>query len=157
MNPQVNPPGSTAAAEQRRPDKAVLRVNLRPATPEDETQAKALIETAIRAISAEHEVAIAVHGGFGRPPKPIDARARKLFELVKRSGADLGQEIGWRDTGGVCDGNNIAACGVPVVDTMGARGGAIHSDQEFLIVESLVERAQLSALTILRLTNGEAL
>jgi glutamate carboxypeptidase len=56
----------------------------------------------------------------------------------------------------VCDGNNIAACGVPVVDTMGARGGAIHSDQEYLIVESLVERAQLSALTILRLAQGEA-
>ena len=46
---------------------------------------------------------------------------------------------------------------MPVVDTMGARGGAIHSDEEYLIVESLVERAQLSALTILRLANGEAL
>ena len=40
---------------------------------------------------------------------------------------------------------------------MGARGGAIHSDQEFLIVDSLVERAQLSALTILRLADGEGL
>ena len=86
----------------------------------------------------------------GRPSRSTPA-ARKLFELVRRSGADLGQEIGWRDTGGVCDGNNIAACGVPVVDTMGARGGAIHSRTEYLIVESLVERAQLSALTILRL------
>ncbi|HET9428499.1 MAG TPA: hypothetical protein VFO69_09095, partial [Allosphingosinicella sp.] len=62
-----------------------------------------------------------------------------------------------RASGGVCDGNNIAACGVPVVDTMGVRGGAIHSDQEFLIVESLVERAQLSAVTILRLAQGEAI
>jgi glutamate carboxypeptidase len=58
--------------------------------------------------------------------------------------------IAWRDTGGVCDGNNIAACGVPVVDTMGVRGGAIHSDAEFLIVDSLAERAQLSALALLR-------
>ena len=110
-----------------------------------------------REIAAAHDVAIHVHGGFARPPKPIDAEARKLFELVRRSGADLGQDIGWRDSGGVCDGNNIAACGVPVVDTMGARGGAIHSDQEYLIVDSLAERAQLSALTIIRLANGEAL
>jgi glutamate carboxypeptidase len=51
----------------------------------------------------------------------------------------------------VCDGNNIAACGVPVVDTMGARGGAIHSENEFLIVDSLAERARLSALVLLRL------
>jgi len=139
------------------PDKAVLRVNLRPATSSDEARAKSLIDAAIWAVSAEHEVAIDVHGGFGRPPKPLDARALKLFGLVRRSGADLGQDIGWRDTGGVCDGNNIAACGVPVVDTMGARGGAIHSDQEYLIVESLVERAQLSALTILRLAQEEDL
>jgi glutamate carboxypeptidase len=51
----------------------------------------------------------------------------------------------------VCDGNNIAACGVPVVDTMGVRGGKIHSEEEYLIVESLSERASLSAVTILRL------
>ena len=138
------------------PDKAVLRVNLRPATPADEARAKALIAAAVWAVSEEHEVSIEAHGGFGRPPKPLDPRALRLFELVRRAGADLGQQIGWRDTGGVCDGNNIAACGVPVVDTMGARGGAIHSEEEFLIVESLVERAQLSALTILRLANGEA-
>ena len=71
-----------------------------------------------------------------------------------QAGADLGQTIGWKPTGGVCDGNNIAACGVPVVDTMGVRGGAIHSDQEYLIVESLAERAALSALTLYRLANG---
>lgn len=139
------------------PDHAVLRVNLRPATPDDEIRARSLIEEAVAAISAAHDVAIHVHGGFGRPPKPMDAATTRLFELVKRCGADLGQPISWRDTGGVCDGNNIAACGVPVVDTMGARGGSIHSDQEYLIVDSLAERARLSALTILRLADGEGL
>jgi len=139
------------------PDSAVLRVNIRPLTPEDQARAEAELDEAIAAIGVKHDVRIHRHGGFARPPKPIDPQARALFELVRRSGADLGQEIGWRDTGGVCDGNNIAACGVPVVDTMGARGGSIHSDQEYLIVESLVERAQLSALTILRLAQGEAL
>jgi glutamate carboxypeptidase len=139
------------------PDKAVLRVNLRPRTPEDQAQAQAALDETIAAVAAKHDVTIHAHGGFARAPKPIDARAARLFELVRRSGADLGQQIGWRDSGGVCDGNNIAACGVPVVDTMGARGGAIHSNEEYLIVESLVERAQLSALTILRLAQGEAL
>jgi glutamate carboxypeptidase len=78
----------------------------------------------------------------------------RLFELVKGAGADLGQTIGWKATGGVCDGNNIAACGVPVVDTMGVRGGKIHSEQEYLIADSLGERAALSALTILRIAEG---
>ena len=54
----------------------------------------------------------------------------------------------------MCDGNNLPACGVPVIDTMGVRGGSIHSMEEFLIVDSLAERAALSALTILRLAEG---
>jgi glutamate carboxypeptidase len=138
------------------PDKAVLRVNMRPRTPDDQARAEAELDEAIAVVAVTHDVKIHRHGGFARAPKPLDAKAERLFGLVRQAGADLGQRIEWRDTGGVCDGNNIAACGVPVVDTMGARGGAIHSDQEFLIVESLTERARLSALTILRLANGEA-
>ncbi len=136
------------------PDRAVLRINMRPQSTSDEQRAQAALDEAVAAVAAEHDVRINIHGGFARPPKPIDQQAKKLFELVRDCGADLGQAIGWRDSGGVCDGNNIAACGVPVVDTMGVRGGAIHSRQEYLIVESLPERAQLSALTILRLASG---
>jgi glutamate carboxypeptidase len=133
------------------PDHAVLRVNLRPHTPNMETYSYAQIKALIHAIQNEHEVSIHLHGSYGRPPKPIDAQAEKLFGLVKQCGADLGLNISWKSTGGVCDGNNIAACGVPVVDTMGVRGGSIHSADEFLIVDSLTERAQLSALTLLRI------
>ena len=136
------------------PDRAVLRVNMRPFTPEDEKRARSALDAAVAMVAAEHDVRIHVHGGFGRPPKPVDAKAEALYTLVQRCGADLGQTIQWQPTGGVCDGNNIAACGVPVVDTMGVRGGAIHSADEYLIVDSLAERAQLSALTILRLASG---
>lgn len=138
------------------PDLAILRVNLRPATPEDETRAQGLITDTVQQVAATHEVMIDVHGGFGRPPKPMTPEAEALFMLVKQAGADLGQAIGWQATGGVCDGNNIAACGVPVVDTMGVRGGKIHSAEEYLIVDSLKERAALSALTILRLAGAGA-
>jgi len=136
------------------PDHAVLRVNMRPANAEDEASGRALIETEVERVRKARQVEIDVHGGFGRPPKPIGPEALKLYELVQSCGADLGQDIGWRDTGGVCDGNNIAACGVPVVDTMGVRGGAIHSDREYMIVESLEERARLSALVMLRMAEN---
>ena len=113
-----------------------------------------MIEALTSAIAKDHDVDVDVHGHFARPPKPMTPEAEALFNLVKRAGADLGQQISWKSTGGVCDGNNIAACGVPVIDTMGVRGGSIHSMEEFLIVESLAERAALSALTILRLAEG---
>jgi glutamate carboxypeptidase len=133
------------------PDLAILRVNMRPRTPEIEMAAKREIHGAITAVAADREVEIKLSGGFGRPPKPLTPDAEALFGLVKRAGADLGQAISWQSSGGVCDGNNIAACGVPVVDTMGVRGGKIHSMEEFLITDSLGERASLSALTVLRL------
>lgn len=139
------------------PDHAVLRVNLRAATPEQMRH----VERSMAAITADieraHDVAAMVHGGFNRPPKPVDQRAQRLFALVEDCGRALGLSLARRDTGGVCDGNNIAACGVPVVDTMGPRGGAIHSEGEFLIVDSLTERARLAALVMMRLGSGAAL
>jgi glutamate carboxypeptidase len=139
------------------PDHAILRVNLRPHTPELVEYARNEINALIAAISTEHDVAIHLHGSFNRPPKPLDPQAEKLFGLVKQCGMDLGLTIGWKSTGGVCDGNNIAACGIPVVDTMGVRGGAIHSTDEYLITESLSERAALSALTLMRIADKGSL
>ncbi|MFN4096018.1 MAG: hydrolase [Sphingomonas sp.] len=134
------------------PDQAILRVNLRPATPAAMVAAETALRDTIANIQREHDVHCHLHGGFNRPPKPLDPAATRLFELVRDCGAALGlPPIRWNATGGVCDGNNIAACGIPVVDTMGPRGGAIHSSDEFLIVDSLAERAQLSALTMIRI------
>ncbi|KLE35101.1 hydrolase [Aurantiacibacter luteus] len=145
------------AANNVVPDHAVLRFNIRPKT----TEAAEAFARDLKAMLAEvetlHEVSIHAHGGITRPPKPVDAAAQKLFDLVRDSGAALGQTIGWQPSGGVCDGNNIAANHVPVVDTMGVRGGAIHSPDEYMIVPSLAERARLSAVVLHRLATGDAL
>ncbi|MEP9401102.1 hydrolase [Sphingomonas sp. VNH70] len=133
------------------PDHAVLRVNFRPRGADDIARAQAAIDGAVAAVAAAHDVSVHTHGSFNRPPKPIDAQAARLFALVQAAGADMGVPIGWRDTGGVCDGNNIAAQGVAVIDTMGVRGGAIHSAEEYMIVDSLAERAALSAVAIARI------
>jgi len=137
------------------PDHAVLRFNIRPKSTSAMEGFDTELAKVLSAIEQEHEVSIHRHGGVTRPPKPVDDKAQKLFDLVRECGAELGQDIRWQPTGGVCDGNNIAACGVPVVDTMGVRGGAIHSADEFLITASLAERAALSARVIQRLSNFE--
>ena len=136
------------------PDHAVLRFNIRPKSTTASDTFERDFKSLIAAVEAAHEVHCHTHGGVTRPPKPVDARAQQLFDLVRECGAELGQDIRWHSTGGVCDGNNIAACGVPVVDTMGVCGGAIHSAQEYLIVPSLATRAQLSARVIQRLAEG---
>ena len=74
------------------PDLAILRVNLRPATPEDELRAQDADRGDASPRSPPSTMsAIDVHGGFGRPPKPMTPEAEALFKLVKQAGADLGQ------------------------------------------------------------------
>jgi glutamate carboxypeptidase len=141
-------------ANNRVPDLAVLHFNVRPRGLEDQARAQVLLDDLISAIACDHDVAIQLNGGFGRPPKSITPAAERLFALIAQSARDLGDTLDWIDTGGVCDGNNIAACGVPVIDTMGACGGAIHSPDEFLLVDSLVPRARLTALVLHRLDGG---
>ena len=137
------------------PDHAVLRFNIRPRDTVDAERFDHAIYGVCREVELEHEVQVRLHGGITRPPKPLTPAAEALFGLVRECGAALGQAIAWQTSGGVCDGNNIAAVGVPVVDTMGVRGGAIHSNEEYLIVPSLAERAALSAVVLHRLAGGE--
>ncbi|MEO5598602.1 MAG: hydrolase [Novosphingobium sp.] len=136
------------------PELAIVRFNVRPVHQRDADEAATILENIRTIVSDEHDVAIRIHGGFGRPPKLISEGTERLFALVARTAADLGEPLDWKDTGGVCDGNNIAAMGVPVIDTMGALGGEIHSPGEFLLVDTLVARARLTALVLHRLSNG---
>ena len=133
------------------PDLAILRVNIRPHDEAALQRARQLLLDICWDVTRRHDVKVSLHGSFARPPKALDAASLKLFGLVEDAGAALGLTLARKASGGVCDGNNIAACGVPVIDTMGVRGGAIHSADEFLLVDSLVERAQLSALAISRI------
>lgn len=96
-----------------------------------------------------------LHGGMTRAPKPMDKAQTALFEAVKAAGALLGQEIAWKPSGGVCEGNNLHAAGLPNIDTLGVRGGDIHSEAEFAWPDSFVERAQLSALILCKVASGE--
>ncbi len=135
-------------------DKAVVRFNVRvPDAP-----ASAWVAEAVRGIAAEPPfpgLTLDLHGGMTRAPKPMDASQTALFEAVRETGALLGQPITWKPSGGVCEGNNLHAAGLPNIDTLGVLGGDIHSDQEFAWPASFVERAQLSALILCKIASGE--
>lgn len=136
------------------PDNAVLRFNAR--FPDEATCR--WMEFAIdEALKAERRDGITVdlHGGVTRAAKPFNAAQQQLFEAVKTTGALIGQDIAWKPSGGVCEGNNLFAAGLPNVDTLGVRGGDIHSEKEFAWPQSFAERAQLSALILCKLASGE--
>lgn len=90
-----------------------------------------------------------------RLPKVLDAPTKQLFEDYARCARDLDLPFQTRTTGGVCDGNTLARVGLPTIDTVGAIGGALHTPDEYLLCSSLVERAQLAALFLLKLANQD--
>lgn len=135
------------------PDVAVVRFNVR----FPEAEAAAWFEAQVARIVAEVEgdLHAHLHGLITRGAKPFNAAQQQLFGAVKQVGALLGQDIAWKPSGGVCEGNNLFASGLPNVDTLGVRGGDIHSEAEHAFPESFVERAQLSALILMKLASGE--
>jgi len=44
---------------------------------------------------------------------------------------------------------------LPVIDSLGPVGGELHSDREYLRIDSLVERTKLVTLLLLKLASGQ--
>ena len=135
------------------PDLALCRFNVRYVEPKQQSQ----ITTAMRQIMNDanhHGITTALHGSFAAPPKPITPGYQHMLDALADCGAELDIPVSFHDTGGVCDGNRLAAAGLVNLDTLGPRGGAIHSDDEYLECDSLTERARLSALLMMRLATG---
>ena len=131
------------------PDLAIVRVNVRVRTAEGQVEVEQQLSEVVKTFGQLEGIDVSLDGEFGSPPKPITPEMETVMERIEKCGAALDVDIQWSGTGGACDGNKFAAMGLPNIDSMGPCGGRIHSDEEFLIVESLVPRAKLSALVLL--------
>ncbi len=136
------------------PDLAIVRFGARAPDEAAAAWTNAQVNKLLNEALARDGISGHLHGGFYRPPKPRNDAQSALFDVVEKTGIAAGLELTFVDTGGVCEGNNIFAAGVPNVDTLGVMGGRIHSDEEYMIVSSLVERAKLSAFLLNRLVDG---
>ncbi|MDQ3003275.1 MAG: hydrolase [Fibrobacterota bacterium] len=139
----------------RVPDLAIARFNLRARGAEDQEAAEAFLQAQAAAFAKREGFSLEIHGYFTSPPKPLEGGTLALLDAIGETGGMLGLDLKWHASGGVSDGNKLAAAGLPNVDTLGARGGNIHSPAEFLSLDSLPERARLTALLLMRLGSGE--
>lgn len=137
------------------PDLAIARFNIRMKQSDDVNWINQKLTRLIEDLNDTDGITAELSGGFTRPPKPMAPANLTVFNWVKSAGAALGQTIKWAPSGGVCEGNNLWASGCPNVDTLGVRGGDIHSDREYIKLSSLVERAQLSALILMKIASNE--
>ncbi|QUW21606.1 M20 family metallopeptidase [Sporosarcina sp. Marseille-Q4063] len=113
------------------------------------------LENKIKEICAVPDVkgtTIKVTGGIERPPMVKNEQTIALLNVIKSIGDELGIEIKDMATGGGSDASFTSAMGVATIDGLGPIGGNAHSEDEYLEVESLVERTNLLAHIIHRLT-----
>lgn len=139
------------------PDLAICDFNIRIKNNEDEAWCLEQLDHIVETLNAKEGIRAVLHGHFTRKPKLITPGIQQLFELLELCGKELGIPIHYKPTGGCCDGNNLAAAGLPNIDTLGVRGANIHSSEEYVKLDSLVERAQLSALMMMKLSSGDLL
>ncbi|MDW3221474.1 MAG: M20/M25/M40 family metallo-hydrolase [Paracoccaceae bacterium] len=84
-----------------------------------------------------------------RPDTPGTAR---IFEIAKDIASEIGFEMTGRSQGGGSDGNFTGALGIPTLDSLGVRGADLHTLNEHIRVDSLVERARLMTGLLMRLS-----
>ncbi len=139
------------------PDKASCLWNVRAAMPEDFVRFEAALDRLIREKLPGFTEGITFRwsGGLVRPPKTLSEANQRLYDAVETVARSRGLPTLWRDTGGGADGSNLAAYGLPNIDNLGVRGGAIHSDQEFIELDSLSERVGLTLAILGAVARGE--
>jgi len=114
------------------------------------------LENMLDALATEESAlpGVRVRRSFNRPAKPLTPEVERLAGLAQSCATSLGQELPLARTGGVCDGNILQEAGLPTIDTLGVRGGGLHTHAEWIDISSLVERCQLFALLLSRIAAG---
>ncbi len=96
------------------------------------------------------------------PPWPRNAGTDQLFATFEEVGRDLGFTVVREERGGISDGNFICHA-MPVLDGLGPNGDNGHcseqsadgsKEQEYVDLSSIVPKAALNTLAILRIVKG---
>lgn len=132
------------------PDFAHCRINIRFLQSDD---LKTILKKIQELIDEENRVdgiTLDLHHDLMRPPKPFDEKTQHLYQLFKECAHELDENLFVRPSGGVSDGNILAAAGLPNLDTLGAIGGNIHTHEEYIFKDSIKQRAKLLALFLMK-------
>ncbi|WP_232924698.1 M20 family metallopeptidase [Pseudomonas cichorii] len=89
---------------------------------------------------------------------PMEARhSAELLRLYQQQATELGFIVEGEFTGGCADSGFTASLGIPTLCGLGPVGGKVHTDREYLELDTLVPRGQALVATILALNESSAL
>ncbi|WNQ13166.1 M20 family metallopeptidase [Paenibacillus aurantius] len=127
-------------------DYAEAQIDVRVSSREDAVR----LEEEFRALRPFHpEIGLTLTGGMTRPPMERTESSGALYELARRIAQEENNFVlEETSTGGVSDGNFIAALGVPTLDGLGASGDYAHSPLEYIRIGEIPFRTGLLARLI---------
>ncbi len=96
-----------------------------------------------------------IEDGF-HPPKTLDEKTKKLFDLLKSSAQELQIPFKTDVSYGATDGSDLASYGIPTLDSLGVVGGDLHTENEYMHIDRFTERALVSALLLSKLSDGKS-
>ena len=103
------------------------------------------VETAINNLQPVlKDAVITIECILNRPPMPFDALMEETFDKAATIAAAEGMHIIAGGSGSASDANFVADMGIPVLDGMGAVGEGFHSETEYILTSSMIERMRLT-------------
>ena len=138
------------------PDFAEAELDVRVTTSVDRAELERRIAALAATIDGRDGFRLELKGWFNRPPKECGPVEEKVYAGWRSAAAELGlAPFSWVHTGGASDGNFLSEYGLPNLDGVGPIGDQLHSDREFIVTPSIAPRAQVAALYLHRLAEGE--
>lgn len=138
------------------PDLAILRINARAKDPETLQRIKSAIIALAESHGQKREgISFEIIEQMSRQPKIKDPQSEKVKSWITECAGNLQMAIQFTSSRGVTDGNILANAGLGTIDSLGPIGGELHTHNEFLDTESLLHRAKLAALLLMKIGNEE--
>lgn len=131
------------------PDRAVARIDFRFSNQADYAFVKEKIEE-ISAPRTTPNTSARFRVISERPSMPAVEANRRLFEIVREAAGMLNLPVVEEFRQGVSDANLIAEENTPVIDGLGPIGAEDHSENEYMIKDSLLQRSMLLAFSLVR-------
>jgi glutamate carboxypeptidase len=137
------------------PELAEVWVNVRIAHADDVRVVEARLAELVARCAQRDGYGLEIDGGLNRPPKtmtPIDEHLLAQWLMLAHASGVVCEA---QTVDGGSDGSFLAAAGLPTLDGLGAQGGRTHSSEEFVRIDSLEKRADVTRRFLERLASGE--
>jgi glutamate carboxypeptidase len=138
------------------PDYAEAVLDVRITKVSDQAAVTSRLNELVQTANEADGIRIELIGEFNRPPKECLPLEELAFAQWQSMAGELGiAPFSWVHSGGGSDGNFLTVAGLPNLDGVGPIGDHLHSDQEYCVLPSIAQRAQIVALFLHRLASGE--